>query len=429
VKSNGIPKKHAIPFGQNGNKNDIPESSTQGSGLASLREGFPPINMPPKVAGGIPPSGKDFNGILYELSDQGRWSSAGGGYLFDQTFCDTVGGYPAGAKLLRSDLSGFWLNTKDDNTTAPEVTDGTLTGWIPADNVGITTISNLAKDNVTLTSLQAATETIVLSGTLANSVSIYFPQWNKRWVIVNNCTGNGDLTCRLVGEVTGVKIDNGSSKAIFYAGTDLAYLTSNASLTAHGLVSLSSATDSDSETTAATSKAVKSINDQVAGLNVKTVNNESPDDAGNISISAANIGAIPTTGGTVTGEIKSTALNNFRITAGNRSFFLRYDGNDFYVMKTNAGDPDGIWDNDRPLRIGNDGTVYIEGERPKTTYVTNVRLSGLAIASNNNDDNTYAEAPNGTVVVSALQKGNYMAVKYRYLQYCINGNWQTVEIQ
>jgi hypothetical protein len=107
---------------------------------------------------------------------------------------------------------------------------------------------------------------------------------------------------------------------------------------------------------------------------VKTVNAISADTSGNVQVSAANVGAIPTTGGTVTGEIKSTAPNNFRITAGNRSFFLRYDGNDFYVMKTNAGDPDGTWDNDRPFRIGNDGAVYIEGER--VTKSTSLNTGG-----------------------------------------------------
>lgn len=261
MKSNNTPKKHPVPFGQNGNKNDIPETSTQGSGLASLREGFPPLTMTPKVAGGIPPSGKDFNGILNELSAQGRWNSAGAGYPFDQAFANAIGGYPAGAKIPRSDLSGFWLNTLDDNTQSPEVNDGSVTGWIPADNLGITELTGLAKENITLTTLQAAKETLVLSGILTNNVSVYFPAWSKSWNIVNNCTGNGEVTCRLVGEVTGVKIEKSSSRAIFYNGTDIAYLTPDSSTSNHGLAILSSATDSDEETVAATSKAVKSAYD------------------------------------------------------------------------------------------------------------------------------------------------------------------------
>jgi hypothetical protein len=68
-------------------------------------------------------------------------------------------------------------------------------------------------------------------------------------------------------------------------------------------------------------------------------------------------------GGNVSGEIISTNPDNYRIRTNDRSFFFRYDGNDFYVMKTKAGDPDGGWDDDRPIRIGNDGAVYIEGVR------------------------------------------------------------------
>lgn len=172
---------------------------------------------------------------------------------------------------------------------------------------------------------------------------------------------------------------------------------------------------------------ISNLSDQIKSL-VKTVNAKSPDDDGNVQLSAVDVGSLPSTGGTVTGEIKSTTEDNYRITAGDRSFFLRYDGKDFYVLKTAAGDPDGKWDDTYPLRIGNDGAVYIEGERPKETYVTGVRLSGLGTADNGNNDNLYADAPDGTIVVSALQKGNYMAVKYRYLQYCINGDWKTVSI-
>jgi hypothetical protein len=176
---------------------------------------------------------------------------------------------------------------------------------------------------------------------------------------------------------------------------------------------------------------LKKVSDYV-GSNVgkvKTVNSQSPDEEGNISLSAANIGAIPTTGGTVTGEIKSTALNNFRITAGNRSFFLRYDGNDFDVMKTNAGDPDGIWDNDRPLRINNDGSVYIEGARPKTTYITEVKLSArVGIGGLNGIADWTSKIPSGAVLISALTAGDNRITNavYSYVMYKINGVWTNV---
>lgn len=51
------------------------------------------------------------------------------------------------------------------------------------------------------------------------------------------------------------------------------------------------------------------------------------------------------------------------------------------------------------------------------------RLGALATATNGNNDNLFAEAPNGAVVVSVQQKTNYTAVKYRYAQYNLNGTW------
>ncbi|WP_324028575.1 hypothetical protein [Pantoea sp. JZ2] len=74
----------------------------------------------------------------------------------------------------------------------------------------------------------------------------------------------------------------------------------------------------------------------------------------------AQVGAVPLSGGTMTGELSTTSQNGYRIKAGNQAFFLRFDGNDFYILKTAAGDPDGGWDDARPLRINaGDGRVYL----------------------------------------------------------------------
>ncbi|CAK8736354.1 hypothetical protein SODG_000604 [Sodalis praecaptivus] len=183
MKSSHTPTKHAIPFGQNGNKRDIPQETKTGSGEASLSLGFPPETMVPKVSGGIPPSGKDFNGILNELSAMGRWANAGAGYPFDAAFANAIGGYPAGAKIPNSENNGFWLNTVDNNLDNPEVADGRLTGWVPAENYGIATLSGLAKADVTLTALQAAKARIVLTGNLKANVAVIFPRGRRvgRW--------------------------------------------------------------------------------------------------------------------------------------------------------------------------------------------------------------------------------------------------------
>uniref|UniRef100_A0A1A9ZEC4 Uncharacterized protein n=1 Tax=Glossina pallidipes TaxID=7398 RepID=A0A1A9ZEC4_GLOPL len=220
MKSSHTPTKHAIPFGQNGNKRDIPLESKTGSGEASLSLGFPPETMVPKVSGGIPPSGKDFNGILNELSAMGRWANAGAGYPFDAAFANAIGGYPAGAKIPNVENSGFWLNTVDNNLDNPEVADDRLTGRVPAENYGIATLSGLSKADVMLTALQAAKARIVLTGNLKANVAVIFPAWQTSWTVVNQCTGSGSLICRTKAGA-GVVVPKGESREIVGDGSGL----------------------------------------------------------------------------------------------------------------------------------------------------------------------------------------------------------------
>ena len=108
------PGKLLLPFANAGAKNTIPTASQIGTtaGAASLTDGFPPLTRTPIAAGGVPPSGLDMNGILFRLSAILRWANAGGGYAYDAAFAtdSNVGGYPKGARVLRSDGAGYWLN-------------------------------------------------------------------------------------------------------------------------------------------------------------------------------------------------------------------------------------------------------------------------------------------------------------------------------
>ncbi|WP_235211352.1 phage tail-collar fiber domain-containing protein [Enterobacter sp. UCD-UG_FMILLET] len=54
-----------------------------------------------------------------------------------------------------------------------------------------------------------------------------------------------------------------------------------------------------------------------------------------------------------------------------------------------------------------------------------LRLASAGVATNGNNDNEFAYAPNGTVVTAVQQRTNYTAVQYRSLQYNIGGNWYT----
>ena len=132
MKSSAVPKLMGVAFGVNGSRQDLQDTLITGSSLASYDSGFPPITMISTDAGGIPPQGKDFNEIFYELSADAQWSQASGIYPYDATFSTSIGGYPKGAVVIGTDGITIYQNTADDNTVAPGV-DSTWT-VIPGDS-------------------------------------------------------------------------------------------------------------------------------------------------------------------------------------------------------------------------------------------------------------------------------------------------------
>ena len=127
-----IPTLVPLPFAANGTKNAIPTPSQIGitAGAASLNDGFPPLTFTPLAAGGVPPSGADFNGILNLLSLNTQWANAGGFYEFNSSFATSIGGYPKSAILAKSSGQGYWLNLEDNNSNDPD-TGGA--GWLAFD--------------------------------------------------------------------------------------------------------------------------------------------------------------------------------------------------------------------------------------------------------------------------------------------------------
>ena len=124
------PSQIAVPFANDGDKNSIPVNATQAtkeSGLASFDLGFPPLTMTSIAAGGIPPSGKDFNGIFNIITQGLRYAMAGGLYPWNSEFCTAINGYPSGAMLLSNDGTKIWWNTTDGNLTDPD--SDAAAGW------------------------------------------------------------------------------------------------------------------------------------------------------------------------------------------------------------------------------------------------------------------------------------------------------------
>ncbi|EAY0358985.1 tail fiber protein [Salmonella enterica] len=131
MKLNDKPRQLAVPFASTGDKNNIPDKATQQtkeSGNAAYDSGFPPVTMTPISAGGIPPHGKDFNGLMHDITAAIRYVQAGGLYTYNADFAGGIGGYAKDAILAGVSTTAVWLNTIDDNLTDPEGADSA--GWV-----------------------------------------------------------------------------------------------------------------------------------------------------------------------------------------------------------------------------------------------------------------------------------------------------------
>lgn len=131
--SSAIPPKFPIVWGNSAGSayiRSIPEASQIGvtNCAASLTDGFPPLTFTPSSAGGCPPFGQDFNGILKQVTQWSQWVQAGGPVFYDSSFATSIGGYPKGTILSSTIVPGYrWLSTAENNTTDP---DAGGAGWV-----------------------------------------------------------------------------------------------------------------------------------------------------------------------------------------------------------------------------------------------------------------------------------------------------------
>lgn len=222
MQTSSQPKLLPIPFADAGSRQDIPNDSQVGitAGRASYIDGFPPLTRTPLAAGGVPPFGTDFNGVLNDITAAIRWQQAGAGYPFNTTFNSAVAGYPKGARIPNSTLDGFWLNTTDGNSVNPENTTAALTGWVPSGFYGTAAITGLSGSSVTLTTLQAGRDRITLAGTLTANINLVVPAWIKRWEIINNCSGAFNVTVKTPNG-TGVAVAAGSNANVSGDGVNI----------------------------------------------------------------------------------------------------------------------------------------------------------------------------------------------------------------
>lgn len=126
MSQSSVPPKFPIPWGNSAGSayvRSIPTPSQIGiqNCAASLTDGFPPLTFVPSSAGGCPPFGQDFNGILKQVTQWNQWVQAGGPVFYDSAFASAIGGYPSGAKVASAVVPGnAWMSTADNNATNPD---------------------------------------------------------------------------------------------------------------------------------------------------------------------------------------------------------------------------------------------------------------------------------------------------------------------
>lgn len=116
----------STPFAQEGEKTDIQNVTGESDNSATYRVGFPPITMQSIRLGGKPPKGMDFNGVLFDITENISFLCKGGRYQYSAGLSTLIGGYPEGSNLLLDDnitevVSEIASNQNNPNTN--------MTGW------------------------------------------------------------------------------------------------------------------------------------------------------------------------------------------------------------------------------------------------------------------------------------------------------------
>lgn len=90
---------------------------------ASWSQGFPTVTMTPLAAGGIPPRGQSFNGVLQDITQHLVYIGGGGQYKWSSAYVTAKGGYSIGDVIQADSGLLSYVSLVDNNTdnfnTAP----------------------------------------------------------------------------------------------------------------------------------------------------------------------------------------------------------------------------------------------------------------------------------------------------------------------
>lgn len=126
-----------IPFARDaaaGNVDAIPNSlgPSDPPQAASWTQGFPAVTMTPLAAGGIPPRGQSFNGVLQDITEHLVFIGGGGQYKWSTAYVAAKGGYSIGDVIQSDDGLSSYISAVNSNTTNFNTTPASIgVQWIP----------------------------------------------------------------------------------------------------------------------------------------------------------------------------------------------------------------------------------------------------------------------------------------------------------
>ena len=223
MQASQVPANFNIPFANNaagGYIRTIPQASQIGviPGAASLTDGFPPLTFQAVSAGGVPPFGQDFNGILNQVTAWTRWQQAGGVPSYNAAFSAAIGGYPMGAALIKADGTSFWRSLVDNNTSNPDA-GGAGWGVLSATSTAWTSVTGRPTDLAAFTnSPQYTTLAAVQSAGYLTSVPYSIITGAPAFVVVGSRWGYGNHAASAVSGNVNYQNASGAEAGVSYSG-------------------------------------------------------------------------------------------------------------------------------------------------------------------------------------------------------------------
>lgn len=160
-------------------KNIIPATASGAENSASFAQGFPAITMQPVGAGGIPPSGYDMNGILYQMSTL-QYLQQFGYNLNEFNATQSAAGYPKGAVVIypsgNATSKNLYIALVDGTQALPTATsDWAQLSANPA-------LSNITTQAVQPNGVANNSPDVVVKSFISADTTTWYRQYKSGWI-------------------------------------------------------------------------------------------------------------------------------------------------------------------------------------------------------------------------------------------------------